>query len=578
MKNISIKTKLILSFSAVVLLNFCFGLYVIRALSAMSFRIEDANEWTGGLWQSHDLQLNADASRRKELLYVINAAFGKTDALEALKTERGKHAKDAEEMMSVYREEVLALEYGSEEERRQDLDAIDKIRARWKEYNDVSGRVISLIDGGDADAACELARIDSQKLYEELEKVISDMADYNLRGGSSGMEQSIKLYSSTRNSTMAMLAALTAFSVIVTLVLTNGIKRSADELLRVSEAVGHGDLTVTARVFSGDDFGILSEHYNTTIDRLKEIISRIRESAEALAGSIDTLDERVRETAEESGQIAFSMEKASGRSDAQRDEIVSMTEKIHSMSGLITNEAAVIEGLAHASNASVTRARAGGIFIETAISQMNTVESEVSVSSKVMTTLGDRSDEIGAIVETISGISSQTNLLALNAAIEAARAGEHGHGFAVVAGEVKKLAGESSAAAKKIAKLIADIQSETRNAVETMKTSMEEARKGSAIMEKSGKAFAELVDISIDSAEKLQKEVSTMREISSEVTRIADSAQNMKDASRAISEDSRSVVASTETQNASVAGISSASRELAQVARELLDASNQFKL
>jgi methyl-accepting chemotaxis protein len=578
LKNFSIKTKLILSFSAVVLLNFCFGLYVIEALSALNFRIEDANVWTEGLWQSDNLLLNADASRRKELLYVIDAGFGKTDALETLKTDRGKHIKDAEEMMSVYREDVLSLVYDSEEERQEDLAAIDKIIACWKEYNDVSGNVISLIDDGDTGAAFELTRGNSQKLYEELEKVISEMADYNLQGGFNGMEQSVKLYNSTRKSTMAMLAGLTAFSVIVTLVLTGGIKRSAGELLRVSEAVGHGDLTVKARVFSGDDFGILSEHYNTTIDRLKEIISRIRESAEALAGSIDNLNERARETAEESGQIASSMEKASSRSDAQRDEIVSMTGKILSMSGLISNEAAVMEDLACSSKASVERARAGGSFIETAISQMNIVENEVSLSSQVMTTLGDRSDEIGAIVEAISGISSQTNLLALNAAIEAARAGEHGHGFAVVAGEVKKLAGESSEAAKKIAKLIADIQSETSSAVETMKTGMEEARKGSAIMAKSGKAFAELVDISIDSSERLQKEASAMREISSDVTRIADSAQNMKDASRAISEESRSVVASIEARNASVAGISSASRELAKVARELLDASNRFEL
>ena len=85
-----------------------------------------------------------------------------------------------------------------------------------------------------------------------------------------------------------------------------------------------------------------------------------------------------------------------------------------------------------------------------------------------MATLGDRSQEVGQIVDTISGIAGQTNLLALNAAIEAARAGEQGRGFAVVAEEVRKLAEQSQEAAKHIADLISHIQADTEDAVQAM--------------------------------------------------------------------------------------------------------------
>src|SRR5207302_5108290 len=82
--------------------------------------------------------------------------------------------------------------------------------------------------------------------------------------------------------------------------------------------------------------------------------------------------------------------------------------------------------------------------------------------------LASKSEQIGGIVETITGIAGQTNLLALNAAIEAARAGEQGRGFAVVAEEVRKLAEESQRAAASIASLIEQIQGETQKAVEVV--------------------------------------------------------------------------------------------------------------
>lgn len=79
---------------------------------------------------------------------------------------------------------------------------------------------------------------------------------------------------------------------------------------------------------------------------------------------------------------------------------------------------------------------------------MENIERAVADSAQLVTKLGDRSKEIGQIVDTIAGIAGQTNLLALNAAIEAARAGEQGRGFSVVAEEVRKLAEQSQEAAR----------------------------------------------------------------------------------------------------------------------------------
>jgi len=100
------------------------------------------------------------------------------------------------------------------------------------------------------------------------------------------------------------------------------------------------------------------------------------------------------------------------------------------------------------------RPKKAALAVEKAITQMGHIEESVIRSAHVVAKLGERSKQIGQIVDTISGIAGQTNLLALNAAIEAARAGEQGRGFAVVAEEVRKLAEQSQDAAKQIPSII----------------------------------------------------------------------------------------------------------------------------
>ena len=123
-------------------------------------------------------------------------------------------------------------------------------------------------------------------------------------------------------------------------------------------------------------------------------------------------------------------------------------------------------------------AREGVAAAEEASVAMQAVRDSSAQTSEAIRSLGEKSDQIGGIVETITGIAAQTNLLALNAAIEAARAGEHGRGFAVVAEEVRHLAEESQQAASTIAELIEQIQAETAKAVEVVELGAEQTKGG----------------------------------------------------------------------------------------------------
>ncbi|MCM0759498.1 methyl-accepting chemotaxis protein [Sporomusa sphaeroides DSM 2875] len=131
---------------------------------------------------------------------------------------------------------------------------------------------------------------------------------------------------------------------------------------------------------------------------------------------------------------------------------------VEQISDGISEVAANSDYVSSNSGQAADKAQEGNTAVDKAVSQMIHIEQTVNNSSQVVAKLGERSKEIGQIVDTISGIAGQTNLLALNAAIETARAGEQGKGFAVVAEEVRNLAEQSQTAAKQIAALINEIR------------------------------------------------------------------------------------------------------------------------
>ncbi|WP_248797300.1 methyl-accepting chemotaxis protein [Pseudomonas sp. MWU13-2105] len=130
--------------------------------------------------------------------------------------------------------------------------------------------------------------------------------------------------------------------------------------------------------------------------------------------------------------------------------------------------------------------------IQQAAAEMREIASNIEGSSALIAKLGERSEQITAIVNTIRGIADQTNLLALNAAIEAARAGEQGRGFAVVADEVRLLAARTSGSTAEISGMIGMIQNETLQAIDSMNGTRDRAAKGVDLADQAGTVILQI--------------------------------------------------------------------------------------
>jgi twitching motility protein PilJ len=190
---------------------------------------------------------------------------------------------------------------------------------------------------------------------------------------------------------------------------------------------------------------------------------------------------------------------ASGAGD-QCDAVGRTTTTVEALSDKIDRISQHAVGAAEACEKSRQDACRGLEQLHSVIEGMDRLRTQVELNGRKARRLGDRSLEIGTIVELIRGISSRTDMLALNATIESVRAGEHGRGFAVVAEEIRKLAERTAAAAREIGTLVEAIQADTHESIRAMSEEQTQMEQESQRVREAGSALGRISEVAEHSA------------------------------------------------------------------------------
>ncbi|MGG3284401.1 methyl-accepting chemotaxis protein [Paenibacillus solani] len=214
------------------------------------------------------------------------------------------------------------------------------------------------------------------------------------------------------------------------------------------------------------------------------------------------------------------------------------------------------------------KAAEGAHAIQTVAEQMQSIQHTFGELDEEIRRLGNRSNEIGQIVEVIKEIAAQTNLLALNASIEAARAGEYGQGFAVVASEVHKLAEQSALSAQQVSTLINSIQSETSQTIHSMQVASKKVAAGIGVVNTAGQSFEHIQESVHAVTAQIQEVSSAVQQMSAGTEQMAHSMQYITEVSENTAAGTQEVAASAEEQQATMKGISIAAHSLSDMAEQ----------
>ncbi|AFS78788.1 methyl-accepting chemotaxis sensory transducer with Cache sensor [Gottschalkia acidurici 9a] len=382
---------------------------------------------------------------------------------------------------------------------------------------------------------------------------------------------------SIRNDTIfTIIVAIIIATVVAYIFINRNIVNPINQLQKLMNRAGKGDLTVTSNISTKDEIQLLGEDFNNMIEQQSNIVSAIKRNSNELTQTSEELAASIEEMTASNEQVSSNIQDVAGVTISQNDSIVDISEVLVQLSSLIQIAQRRAYMAKDNSKNTIDVASQGRVKLEETVSAIENISNVSSETEGILISLSKISERVSGIIETINNISDQTNLLALNANIEAARAGEHGRGFAVVAEEVRKLSEQTTAESSQISLLVNEMLIDINKAVESMKLSKKAVENGVIVANETDKSFISILEAVEQIGDDIEQIVDITKDEVASSDKIVKLIDTIASTSELITKDSQDIAAVVEEQSAVSQSVASVAEETTAMANELTSLVENF--
>ena len=538
-KNWSITKKLIFGFGIIIFIIVIVLLYTSYSLYVINTNTKDLRERT--------LKINNAAELRNEILTNIQ-----------LNITKMLLTKDMEKRREIYNKILKAREtYKKHLDFLKRTTRSNEGKKKLKEMEfaiealkQIDNKVIQFALAGKTQEAIYIHENEVIPKLLTMEKKLDDLMTFYIKTADVKAVKSLEYIEREFIILISFGIGFIVISILIVTGITRSIRNPVEKLRKILAKVQEGDLAVNIDITSQDEIGVMVKDLADALASMRKLIEDVKQVSMSLAGSSEELSTITKQF---NTSIETQVEKTT--------QIASATEE---MSSTVVDIAKNTTEIFEESKKTANMARDGENYTLKTANEVKVIEQVADRLREVMETLEERTKAIETVIEFIKDVAEQTNLLALNATIEAARAGEHGRSFAVVAGEIRKLAERTGKSTEEIANTIKEIE----KAVEDVKHEVEDITAKVETGVKLSEEAAGLLNKIAEASEKLQEMIQS----------IASATEEMSVTAESIAKDVGSVANAAKDLKVGVEQVVSTTEEVAKMGTDLKEAVEKFKV